>query len=90
MHAWLGLEGGIEAVRVTEWDEPQAVFGSYLQRYAYPDFFRMHVERNTRELINWRRGKPGFRLISSARDVEDIRNSVQRTAGAAQCVHLAN
>ncbi len=44
-------EGGFEAVRVTEWDEPQAVIGSYLHRYAYPDYFRMHVERNNRELI---------------------------------------
>ena len=32
LHAWVGLDGGIEAVRVTEWDEPQAVFGSYLQK----------------------------------------------------------
>ena len=32
MHAWVGLDGGFEAVRVTEWDEPQAVFGSYLQK----------------------------------------------------------
>jgi len=39
MHAWVGLEQGIEAVRVTEWSEPQAVFGSYLQRYAYPDYY---------------------------------------------------
>ena len=29
----------IEAVRVTEWDEPQAVIGSYLHRYAYPDYY---------------------------------------------------
>ncbi len=88
MHAWLGLDRGIEAVRVTEWDEPQAVFGSYLQRYAYPDFYRMHVDRNKRELITWRRGKPGFRLFSSAKDVEDIRNSAQRTGNAARCVQL--
>ena len=36
MHAYVGGEGGLEAVRVTEWEEPQAVFGSYLQKYAYP------------------------------------------------------
>ena len=29
----------VEAVQVTEWDEPQAVIGSYLHRYAYPDWF---------------------------------------------------
>ena len=27
LNAWIGLEGGFEAVRVTEWDEPQAVIG---------------------------------------------------------------
>jgi hypothetical protein len=31
-------------VQVTEWDEPQAVIGSYLQRYAYPDWYRQHRE----------------------------------------------
>ena len=39
-NAWVGGEGGIEAVRVTEWDEPQAVIGCYLHRYAYPDWLR--------------------------------------------------
>ena len=28
-NAWIGGEGGVEAVQVTEWDEPQAVIGSY-------------------------------------------------------------
>ena len=36
-NAWVGGEGEVEAVQVTEWDEPQAVIGSYLHRYAYPD-----------------------------------------------------
>ena len=41
--------GGIEAVQVTEWDEPQAVIGSYLHRYAYPDWYRAtHEKRGTR------------------------------------------
>jgi hypothetical protein len=44
-HAYVGADGEIDAVRVTEWDEPQAVIGSYLHRYAYPDWFREHVER---------------------------------------------
>ena len=49
-NAWVGAgEAGIEAIQVTEWDEPQAVIGSYLHRYAYPDFFRDHEERG-REL----------------------------------------
>ena len=49
-HAWVG-EGqkGVEGVQVTEWDEPQAVIGSYLHRYAYPDFYEEH-QKNKKEL----------------------------------------
>ncbi|MCB0353338.1 MAG: hypothetical protein KDD64_07440, partial [Bdellovibrionales bacterium] len=43
-------EDGVEAVRVTEIDEPQAVIGSYLHRYSYPDYFKEHVEKNHLEL----------------------------------------
>jgi len=48
-HAYAGLENGIVAAQVTEWDEPQAVIGSYLHRYAYPDNYRQHLA-NDREL----------------------------------------
>ncbi|MBT5199895.1 MAG: hypothetical protein HOM06_20300, partial [Gammaproteobacteria bacterium] len=44
-HTWVGTEGSVEAVRVTEWSEPQAVIGSYLQKIVYPDFFGEHIER---------------------------------------------
>ena len=44
-----GGDGEVGAVVVTEWDEPQAVIGSYLQRYAYPDYYRAHLD-NDREL----------------------------------------
>lgn len=44
-NAWVGGEDNLTAVRVTEWDEPQAVVGSFLHRYAYPDWYRMHQER---------------------------------------------
>jgi hypothetical protein len=44
-NAWVGGDGGFEAVTVTEWDEPQAVIGSYLQKYAYPDYFAAHQKR---------------------------------------------
>lgn len=47
--AWVGTDDGVEGVKVTEWDEPQAVIGSYLQRYAYPDYFKAHQDRG-REL----------------------------------------
>ena len=91
MHAWVGLQTGIEAVRVTEWDEPQAVFGSYLQRYAYPDFFAQHVERNGRELVNWTRGE-AFDLEAGGsgdtRSVEEITNTLQGTGGEARCLQL--
>jgi hypothetical protein len=44
---WLGLgEEGIEAVKVTEWDEPQAVIGSYLHSLAYPQRFADHQARD--------------------------------------------
>jgi hypothetical protein len=42
-------EHGLEAIQVTEWDEPQAVIGSYLHRYAYPDWYQDHLANN-REL----------------------------------------
>src|SRR5690606_8464862 len=48
-HAWVGGDGEISAVRVTEWDEPQAVIGSYLQRFAYPDWYAEH-QKNKQEL----------------------------------------
>jgi len=45
--AWVALgDHGFEAVAVTEWDEPQAVLGSFLQRIAYPDYFQAHEERH--------------------------------------------
>jgi hypothetical protein len=89
MHAWVGLDHGIEAVRVTEWNEPQAVFGSYLQKYAYPDYYRLHVERNHRELINWVRGAPFDRKLNGeVSGAEQITNPVHGTAGSARCLQL--
>jgi hypothetical protein len=49
LNAWAGLEDAVLATQVTEWDEPQAVIGSYLHRYAYPDNYREH-QQNGREL----------------------------------------
>ncbi|ARN76371.1 hypothetical protein BST96_10920 [Oceanicoccus sagamiensis] len=43
-NAWLGGDGEISAVQVTEWDEPQAVIGSYLHKYAYPDWYQDHLD----------------------------------------------
>lgn len=45
-YAWVGLgDDGLEAVAVTEWDEPQAVIGSFLQRLAYPRDAAEHAAR---------------------------------------------
>ncbi|TYK66319.1 hypothetical protein CWS31_006765 [Colwellia echini] len=43
-HAYVGGSESVEAVQVTEWEEPQAVIGSYLQKYVYPDFYQQHIE----------------------------------------------
>lgn len=88
MNAWTGLEKGIEAIRVTEWDEPQAVIGSYLQKYAYPDYFRAHLEHG-RELIEWVRGKRfGPKLSGEPHSVEEFANTHHPTGGAARCLQL--
>ncbi|HEX8527218.1 MAG TPA: hypothetical protein VF689_09610 [Allosphingosinicella sp.] len=89
LHAWVGLDGGFEAVRVTEWDEPQAVIGSYLHRFAYPDFYRAHVERNGRQLINWTRGETfDSNMSGETRALEEFRNIVQDTGGSVRCLQL--
>lgn len=48
-HAWIGTENGVAAAQVTEWDEPQTVIGSYLHKYAYPDWYKRH-QNNQRKL----------------------------------------
>jgi hypothetical protein len=46
-NAWVATgEEGLEAVQVTEWDEPQAVIGSFLHKYAYPDFYKKHLDNH--------------------------------------------
>ena len=47
-HAYVGTQGDVAAVQVTEWDEPQAVIGSYLHRYAYPQWYEDHQKRKRR------------------------------------------
>jgi hypothetical protein len=47
--AYVGGQKEISGITVTEWDEPQAVIGSYLHRYAYPDWCAAH-EKNERRL----------------------------------------
>jgi hypothetical protein len=56
---WLGEANHIEAVQVTEWEEPQAVIGSYLQRYAYPDWYQNHLDAKARLQIAHDHGTRG-------------------------------
>jgi len=87
LHAWVGMDDGFEAVRVTEWDEPQAVIGSYLQRYAYPDYYKLHVDRNGRELKNWVRGETFDKNLSGeTKALEEFANVVQDTSGSVRCL----
>jgi hypothetical protein len=89
LNTWVGAEGGFEAIRVTEWDEPQAVFGSYLQRFAYPDYFRMHVDQNRRELKSWTRGSTFDEKGSGeTRALEEIANVRQIAGGDVRCLQL--
>jgi hypothetical protein len=89
LNSWVGLEDGFEAVRVTEWEEPQAVLGSYLHRFAFPDYFRLHVEKNGRELKNWVRGKTfDAKLSGETRNFEEFANVVQGTRGQVGCLQL--
>ncbi|MGP1351696.1 MAG: hypothetical protein ACTS1Z_00090 [Parasphingopyxis sp.] len=89
LNAWVGNEQGFQAVRVTEWEEPQAVFGSYLHRYAFPDYWRRHVEDNGRELLEYRRGRIfDDELSGETRAIEEIEHITQRTNDAARCLQL--
>ncbi|MBU6164766.1 MAG: hypothetical protein KGQ52_01395 [Alphaproteobacteria bacterium] len=87
MHAFFGLDRAVEAVRVTEFGEPQAVLGSYLHRYAYPDFWKLHVEKNGRELIAWVRGRIFDKKLSGETNpTEEFRNITQGTSGEVRCI----
>ncbi|WP_432201933.1 hypothetical protein ACRAQ7_02175 [Erythrobacter sp. W53] len=89
MNAWVGEDNGFEAVRVTEWDEPQAVLGSYLHRYSYPDYWRMHVEDNDRELKDWTRGKTFDDDVGGeTKAFEQFANVHEGTRDAVRCLQL--
>lgn len=89
LHSYAGTENGLWAVRVTEYEEPQAVFGSYLHRYAYPDYYENHVSDNDRELKSWVRGTafdPDNGYSGETGALEEISNVFQRADGAVQCL----
>jgi hypothetical protein len=89
LNAWTGLEGGFQATRVTEYDEPQAVIGSYLHRYAYPDWWGLHVNQNGRELKNWVRGKTfDAKLSGETQPLEEFVNVHEGTSDRVGCLQL--
>jgi hypothetical protein len=89
MNAWVGEDNGFEAIRVTEWDEPQAVLGSYLHKYAYPDYWRRHVDDNGRELKDWVRGKTfDDDLGGETKAFEEFANVHEGTKDAVRCLQL--
>ncbi len=89
LNAWTGLEGGFQAVRVTEYDEPQAVIGSYLHRYAYPDYWGLHVDQNGRELKNWVRGKTfDDKFSGETQPFEEFVNIHEGTSDRIGCLQL--
>src|ERR1051325_9335050 len=50
-YAYVGEgDGGFSAVVWTEQTEPQAAYGSHLQKLAYPDNFKKHIEENHSDL----------------------------------------
>ncbi len=75
-YAWVGTEGSVTGVQVTEWDEPQAVIGSYLHRYAYPDRFSQHIETNR----DW------YKLQHDNRQV--LKSGESHKAGRTGCLQL--
>jgi hypothetical protein len=47
-YIYVGEGSAVEAVPVTEWEEPQAVIGSYLHKLAYPDAYAKHKQSGHR------------------------------------------
>ncbi len=89
LNAWTGLEGGFQATRVTEYEEPQAVIGSYLHRYAYPDYWGLHTGQNARELKNWVRGKTfDDKLSGETQPFEEFVNVHEGTGDRVGCLQL--
>jgi len=73
-NAWVGGESEISAIRVTEWEEPQAVLGSFLHKKAYPDWYKNHEARN-------KRLPEGYRIGSGPVSCIQLRGEYVYTAG---------
>jgi hypothetical protein len=66
-YAWVGSERHVESVGVTEWDEPQAVLGSYLQKYVYPDWYADH-QKAGRAIVDTPRHEAATHLATPGGD----------------------
>ncbi len=89
LNAWAGEENGFEAIRVTEWDEPQAVLGSYLHKYAYPDYYAQFVDERGRELGDWVRGQTfDGDLGGETRPFEQFANVHEGTRDRVGCLQM--
>lgn len=65
--AWIaGGEEGLFGVTVTEQTEPQAVFGSDLHAYAYPDHYKKHAASGG--LLKTAHEHPGVDVIETAKN----------------------
>jgi hypothetical protein len=61
--AWAAAgEEGLFGINVTESAEPQAVYGTDLHRYAFPDHYRKHVERGG--LLEFAHEHPGRDVLT--------------------------
>lgn len=56
---------GIEAVAVTETDEPQAVIGSYLHKLAYPDYYAEHLKKEKELLVSHHHAGTNIRSLQA-------------------------
>ncbi|QDU19558.1 LVIVD repeat-containing protein [Urbifossiella limnaea] len=62
-YAWAAAgEEGLFGVNVAESSEPQAVYGTDLHRYAFPDHYRKHVERGG--LLEFSHEHPGRDVLT--------------------------
>src|SRR3546814_13402508 len=81
------MEECFQATRITEWDGPQSVIGSYLHRYSSSDYWKLHVDQNGKELKNWVRGKIFDKKGSGeTHALEEFANIVQDISGRVNCL----
>jgi hypothetical protein len=64
-YVWIAAEEAIEAVAVTEWDEPQTVIGSSLHKIVYPSFYDDHQKRKKELEIAHEHHSEGARSIQT-------------------------